>query len=80
MRGASAWGCSLLNFHPGSHKGEMAEEACMDRIAESVNLALSKTEGVTAVFENSRGLKCRTAWCRHCWERRTRRTTPRRAA
>jgi deoxyribonuclease IV len=48
-------GLKLLNFHPGSHKGEMAEEACMDRIAESVNLALSRSEGVTAVFENTAG-------------------------
>ncbi len=48
-------GLRLLNFHPGSHKGEMSEEACMDRIAESVNLALAGSEGVTAVFENTAG-------------------------
>lgn len=55
MRRCEKLGLSLLNFHPGSHKGEMAEGACMDRIAESVNLALSQTAAVTAVFENTAG-------------------------
>lgn len=55
MRRCEKLGLGLLNFHPGSHKGEMAEEACMDRIAESVNLVLSQTAGVTAVFENTAG-------------------------
>ena len=55
MRRCEKLGLSLLNFHPGSHKGEMAEEDCMDRIAESVNLVLSRTTGVTAVFENTAG-------------------------
>ena len=48
-------GLCLLNFHPGSHKGEMGEEQCMNLIAESVNLALAATSGVTAVFENTAG-------------------------
>ena len=55
MRRCEKLGLRLLNFHPGSHKGVMAEEACMARIAESVNLALSQTQGVTAVFENTAG-------------------------
>ena len=48
-------GLKLLNFHPGSHKNEMPEEACMDLIAQSVNAALETTQGVTAVFENTAG-------------------------
>jgi deoxyribonuclease-4 len=55
MRRCEKLGLRLLNFHPGSHKGIMAEEACMARIAESVNLALAQTEGVIAVFENTAG-------------------------
>jgi deoxyribonuclease-4 len=55
MRRCEKLGLRLLNFHPGSHKGVMAEEACMARIAESVNLVLAQTEGVTAVFENTAG-------------------------
>ncbi|MEM6049332.1 deoxyribonuclease IV [Erwinia sp. P7711] len=48
-------GLSLLNFHPGSHLNQIDEEACLKRIAESVNIALDKTQGVTAVIENTAG-------------------------
>jgi deoxyribonuclease IV len=44
-----------LNFHPGSHLKKISEKACLDRIAESVNLALERTRGVTAVIENTAG-------------------------
>ncbi|KQN63769.1 deoxyribonuclease IV [Erwinia sp. E602] len=48
-------GLSLLNFHPGSHLQQISEEACLKRIAESLNIVLDKTEGVTAVIENTAG-------------------------
>lgn len=48
-------GLKYLNFHPGSHLNKMSEEACLTRIAESINLALSQTRGVTAVIENTAG-------------------------
>ncbi|MEM6160833.1 deoxyribonuclease IV [Erwinia sp. P6884] len=48
-------GLSLLNFHPGSHLNKIDETACLKRIAESVNIVLDKTEGVTAVIENTAG-------------------------
>lgn len=48
-------GLRYLNFHPGSHLGKMMEEACLDRIAESINIALSRTETVAAVIENTAG-------------------------
>ncbi|EOC0094384.1 deoxyribonuclease IV [Cronobacter dublinensis] len=48
-------GLTLLNFHPGSHLQQISEDACLSRIAESVNIALEKTEGVTAVIENTAG-------------------------
>jgi deoxyribonuclease IV len=48
-------GLDRLNFHPGSHLGKISEDDCLARIAESINLALSKTEGVTAVLENTAG-------------------------
>ncbi|PLR40784.1 deoxyribonuclease IV [Chimaeribacter californicus] len=48
-------GLSLLNFHPGSHLKQIDEDACLARIAESVNIALDQTEGVTAVIENTAG-------------------------
>lgn len=48
-------GLTLLNFHPGSHLQQIPEEECPARIAESINIALAKTEGVTAVIENTAG-------------------------
>ena len=48
-------GIDRLNFHPGSHLRLISEEACMDLIAESLNFALSQTQGVTAVLENTAG-------------------------
>ncbi|WP_319408121.1 deoxyribonuclease IV [uncultured Desulfosarcina sp.] len=48
-------GLKYLNFHPGSHLNKLSEENCLARIAESVNLALERTTGVTAVIENTAG-------------------------
>ncbi len=48
-------GLDRLNFHPGSHLRVISEEASLDRIAESINLALDRTKGVTAVIENTAG-------------------------
>jgi deoxyribonuclease-4 len=48
-------GLSLLNFHPGSHLNQIDTDACLDRIAESINLTLDVTTGVTAVIENTAG-------------------------
>jgi len=48
-------GLDRLNFHPGSHLKQISEEECLDRIAESINITLDKTNGVTAVIENTAG-------------------------
>jgi deoxyribonuclease IV len=48
-------GLRLLNFHPGSHLNKITQSECLTRIAESVNIALQKTSGVTAVIENTAG-------------------------
>ncbi|MCF6219412.1 MAG: deoxyribonuclease IV [Gammaproteobacteria bacterium] len=48
-------GLPLLNFHPGSHLKKISEEKSLDRIAESINMALEQTSGVTAVIENTAG-------------------------
>ena len=48
-------GLTMLNFHPGSHLRQITPEVCMDRIAESINMALERTSGVTAVIENTAG-------------------------
>lgn len=48
-------GLTLLNFHPGSHLMQIPEDKCLALIAESINIALAQTEGVTAVIENTAG-------------------------
>ncbi len=48
-------GLDKLNVHPGSHLKKIDEEACLDLIAESMNIALDETEGVTLVIENTAG-------------------------
>lgn len=55
MQRCEQLGLKLLNFHPGSHLNQISIEDCLTRIAESVNLVLSKTTGVTAVIENTAG-------------------------
>lgn len=51
----SELGLTLLNFHPGSHLMQIDEDKCLALIAESINIALDKTQGVTAVIENTAG-------------------------
>ncbi|MBD3824732.1 MAG: deoxyribonuclease IV [Epsilonproteobacteria bacterium] len=61
-------GLDRLNFHPGSHLAKITkkekedesilwpiEKACLDVIAESINIALDKTKNVKAVIENTAG-------------------------
>ena len=54
-------GLTTLNFHPGSHlqkdKKRAAEscDKCLSTVAESLNWALNKVKGVTAVIENTAG-------------------------
>lgn len=48
-------GLTMLNFHPGSHLGQMDPDRCLDLIAESINYTLDVTDGVTAVIENTAG-------------------------
>lgn len=55
MKRCELLGLKLLNFHPGAHLKEISEEECIKLIAESINLCLDKTSGVTAVIENTAG-------------------------
>ena len=48
-------GLKMLNFHPGAHMNLHSLEDCQKLIAESINLTLDKTKGVTAVIENTAG-------------------------
>lgn len=55
MRRCEQLGLTLLNFHPGSHLKLISPDDCLDRIAESINVALNATKGVKAVIENTAG-------------------------
>lgn len=55
MQRCEQLGLKLLNFHPGSHLSKISIEDCLALIAESINLTLEKTKGVTAVIENTAG-------------------------
>lgn len=48
-------GLNRFNFHPGSHLNQIDIDSCLDRIAESINITLDKTNGVAAVLENTAG-------------------------
>jgi len=61
-------GLKYLNFHPGAHMKKIskreknydmlksyAEEECLGVISESINIALDKTQDVTAVIETTAG-------------------------
>jgi deoxyribonuclease IV len=55
MQRCEQLGLDRLNFHPGSHLKTISEEECLSRIAESINIALDRTRGITAVIENTAG-------------------------
>ena len=55
MQRCEALGLDRLNFHPGSHLQKISPERSLDLIAESINIALDRTQGVTAVIENTAG-------------------------
>lgn len=55
MQRCEQLGLVLLNFHPGAHLDRISEEQSLQRIADSVNWALERTAGVTAVIENTAG-------------------------
>lgn len=55
LQRCSQLGLTMLNFHPGSHLNEIPADSCLDLIADSINDALGKTEGVKAVIENTAG-------------------------
>ena len=55
MQRCEQLGLDRLNFHPGGSLGKISDEACLLKIAESINITLDKTNGVIAVIENTAG-------------------------
>lgn len=62
MQRCEQLGLTMLNFHPGSHLNQMDEEKCLDLIAESINITLEQTCGVTAVLESTAGQGSNLGW------------------
>ena len=55
MQRCEALGLDRLNFHPGSDLGLIGADRCLRLVAESIDWALERTRGVTAVVENTAG-------------------------
>lgn len=62
MQRCDQLGLTRLNFHPGSHLKKIDEKACLSRIAESINLAISQVPNVMAVIENTAGQGSNLGW------------------
>ncbi len=48
-------GLIYLNFHPGSSKGEIEHDVCLDRIADGMKQALAETSTAQLILENTAG-------------------------
>ncbi|MCK9398852.1 MAG: deoxyribonuclease IV [Bacteroidales bacterium] len=55
MQRCEQLGLTMLNFHPGAHLNKITENDCLKIIADSINICLRKTNGVTAIIENTAG-------------------------
>lgn len=62
MQRCEQLGLTMLNFHPGSHLKRIEISDCLRRIGESINIALDKSNGVTAVIENTAGQGSNLGW------------------
>jgi deoxyribonuclease-4 len=51
MKRCEQLGLCYLNFHPGSHLKQIPEAVSLKLVSESINWALERSEGVTAVIE-----------------------------
>jgi deoxyribonuclease IV len=63
MKRCELLGLTLLNLHPGSHLKKISVDGCLERIAESINLALGATSSVVAVIENTAGQGSNLGFC-----------------
>ena len=55
MQRCQQLGLTMLNFHPGGHLNLASLKECLDTVAASINYVLERTQGVTAVIENTSG-------------------------
>lgn len=62
MQRCEQLGLDRLNFHPGGTLGEISDDKCLEIVSQSINMALDKTSGVTAVIENTAGQGTNVGW------------------
>ncbi|MFM4829928.1 deoxyribonuclease IV [Aeromonas rivipollensis] len=62
IRRCEQLGLCYLNFHPGSHLKQIPEAASLKLVSESINWALERSQGVTAVIENTAGQGTNLGW------------------
>ncbi|MGL5708036.1 MAG: deoxyribonuclease IV, partial [Aeromonas sp.] len=62
MKRCEQLGLCYLNFHPGSHLKQIPEAVSLRLVSESINWALERSEGVTAVIENTAGQGSNLGW------------------
>lgn len=62
MRRCRLLGLTMVNFHPGATLRAMDDDAACRLIAQSINYVLDKSEGVTAVIENTAGQGSNLGW------------------
>jgi deoxyribonuclease IV len=55
MKRCEQLGLVFLNFHPGSHLNKISLDQCLRTISDSINITLDKTNGVSAIIENTAG-------------------------
>jgi deoxyribonuclease-4 len=55
VRRCGQLGLCYLNFHPGSHLQQVDETQCLATIAASINQCLDRSNGVSAIIENTAG-------------------------
>ena len=55
MQRCEQLGLKMLNFHPGGHLNLCSIEECLHIVAKSIDYVLERTQGITAVIENTAG-------------------------
>lgn len=55
-------GLCYLNFHPGSSKGEISDEACISQIAGAMDSILAETDAAKLVLETTAGQGANLGW------------------
>lgn len=62
VRRCAALGLLMINFHPGSHLGQMSDDQCLDLIIQGMDEVLAEVPGITLVLETTAGQGSSVGW------------------